>query len=289
MPHTAIVICYQRLLTKLFRSPRSDPLFQRTLVNVVRRCPHLFGTATQPTSSDDPNEWSGLPVIFDEVFTGLYRLGRFTPSSFLGVHPDISVHAKLLTGGLVPLCTTLASENIFKIFLSPDKTDALLHGHSYTAHPVGCQVALESVKEMQGMEERGAWDWAQARGWKGSDGQPAQHKVDVWSTWPRELVESLSRLTDGVIGTWALGSVLAIHLRDSAGSGYSSNAALGLRERLNAGRTGGESGPWNVHSRVLGNVLYVMASQVTSEESVKQLSELLMESITKGGAEDRRA
>nr|DAA33948.1 TPA_inf: bifunctional dethiobiotin synthetase/adenosylmethionine-8-amino-7-oxononanoate aminotransferase [Epichloe festucae E2368] len=260
-----------------------DPLFQRTLVNVVRRSPHLFGTATQPTSADDPNEWSGLPVIFDEVFTGLYRLGRFTPSSFLGVHPDISVHAKLLTGGLVPLCTTLASENIFKMFLSPDKTDALLHGHSYTAHPIGCQVALESVKEMQGMEERGAWDWAQARGWKGSEGQPPeQHKVDVWSTWPRELVESLSRLTDGVIGAWALGSVLAIHLKDSAGSGYSSNAALGLRERLNAGRTGGESGPWNVHSRVLGNVLYVMASQMTSEESVKQLSELLMESINKG-------
>ncbi|KAK2594360.1 hypothetical protein QQS21_007920 [Conoideocrella luteorostrata] len=256
-----------------------DPLFQRTLVNVVRKSSHLFGTSTQSAAqlTQDPNEWTGLPVVFDEVFTGLYRLGRFTPSSFLGVHPDISVHAKLLTGGLVPLCTTLASENIFKIFLSPDKTDALLHGHSYTAHPIGCQVALESVHEMQAMEDRGEWDWAKAQGWAGQQEQT----LDVWSTWPRGFVEDISRLTDRVIGVWALGSVLAIHLKDAAGSGYSSNAAVGLRESLNKGSLHGEGGPWNVHSRVLGNVLYVMASQVTSETSVKQLSELLMEGIRK--------
>ncbi|KAK9436578.1 bifunctional dethiobiotin synthetase/adenosylmethionine-8-amino-7-oxononanoate aminotransferase [Metarhizium brunneum] len=257
-----------------------DPLFQRTLVNTVRESSHLFGeSALSADEAQDPNEWTGLPVVFDEVFTGLYRLGRFTPSSFLGVHPDISVHAKLLTGGLVPLCTTLASENIFKIFLSPDKTDALLHGHSYTAHPIGCQVALESVKEMQDMENRGEWDWAKAQGWTQQHSSQSEAQIDVWSTWPREFVERLSRQTDKVAGVWALGSVLAIHLRDEAGAGYSSNAALGLRESLGLGRADGEGGPWNVHSRVLGNVLYVMASQVTSETSVRQLSELLMESL----------
>ncbi|KHN94343.1 Aminotransferase class-III [Metarhizium album ARSEF 1941] len=256
-----------------------DPLFQRTLVNTVRECPHLFGEPALSASGDqDPNEWAGLPVVFDEVFTGLYRLGRFTSSSFLGVHPDISVHAKLLTGGLVPLCTTLASESIFKIFLSPDKTDALLHGHSYTAHPIGCQVAWESVREMQGMDDRGEWDWAKKQGWTQSFGQ-SESQVHVWSTWPRQFVERLSHQTDKVSGVWALGSVLAIHLKDEAGAGYSSNAALGLREHLGLGRGDGESGPWNVHSRVLGNVLYVMASQVTSETSVRQLSELLMEGL----------
>ncbi|KAK8930101.1 Bifunctional dethiobiotin synthetase/7,8-diamino-pelargonic acid aminotransferase, mitochondrial [Metarhizium anisopliae] len=257
-----------------------DPLFQRTLVNTVRESSHLFGeSALSADEAQDPNEWTGLPVVFDEVFTGLYRLGRFTPSSFLGVHPDISVHAKLLTGGLVPLCTTLASENIFKIFLSPDKTDALLHGHSYTAHPIGCQVALESVKEMQDMENRGEWDWAKAQGWTQQHSGQSEAQIDVWSTWPRGFVERLSRQTGKVAGVWALGSVLAIHLRDEAGAGYSSNAALGLRESLSLGRADGEGGPWNVHSRVLGNVLYVMASQVTSETSVRQLSELLMESL----------
>ncbi|OAA49478.1 Aminotransferase class-III [Metarhizium rileyi] len=258
-----------------------DPLFQRTLVKTIRKSPHLFGESTlSATEAQDANEWTGLPIVFDEVFTGLYRLGRFTPSSLLGVHPDISVHAKLLTGGLVPLCATLASEHIFKVFLSTDKTDALLHGHSYTAHPIGCQVALESVREMQGMEERGDWDWAKTQGWAQASSRTGS-QIDVWSTWPREFVEQLSRRTDRVLGVWALGSVLAIHLRDQTGAGYSSNAALGLRDSLGLGKGDAEGGPWNIHSRVLGNVLYVMASQVTSETSVRQLSELLMESIAR--------
>ncbi|KAG5939079.1 hypothetical protein E4U53_007896 [Claviceps sorghi] len=263
-----------------------DPLFQRTLVNTVRKSPHLFGTPVQPASSEDPpnsnNDWSGLPVVFDEVFTGLYRLGRLTPSSFLGVHPDISVHAKLLTGGLLPLCATLASETIFNAFLSPDKTDALLHGHSYTAHPTGCQVALESLLQMQDMHRTGAWDWAKAQGWTHRPGAQTQtHGIHVWSAWPLALVDHLSRLTHNVSGVWALGSVLAIHLRDSSGTGYTSTAAAGLRESLAAGKPG-RGGPWNVHSRVLGNVLYVMTSQVTPPETVRQLSELLVESLTRG-------
>ncbi|KAG6007590.1 hypothetical protein E4U21_005788 [Claviceps maximensis] len=276
-----------------------DPLFQRTLVNTVRKSPHLFGTPTRTAAyhDDHPNShtnWSGLPIIFDEVFTGLYRLGRVTPSSFLGVHPDISVHAKLLTGGLLPLCATLASESVFNVFLSPDKTDALLHGHSYTAHPIGCQVALESLLQMQGMEKAGTWDWAKAQGWTPRQDQPRREEDEqvrkdrevevrrgqyVWSAWPRDFVEDLSRRTDKVDGVWALGSVLAIHLRDSAGGGYASTAAVSLRDTLAAGRTGGDGGPWNVHSRVLGNVLYVMTSQVTSRDTVTQLCELLVESL----------
>ncbi|KAG5980372.1 hypothetical protein E4U55_004099 [Claviceps digitariae] len=280
-----------------------DPLFQRTLVKTVRQSPRLFGTPTQTAASQDNNpsndtnnNWSGLPVIFDEVFTGLYRLGRLTPSSFLGVHPDISVHAKLLTGGLLPLCATLASESIFNVFLSPDKTDALLHGHSYTAHPIGCQVALESLLQMQELERDGAWDWAKAQGWTSQQQQEAEQQQaqgedkeeqkptgqHVWSTWPRPFVEHLSRLTDHVTGVWALGSVLAIHLKDLSGAGYASTAALTLRDTLAAGSPGGEAGPWNVHSRVLGNVLYIMTSQVTGQDTVRQLCDLLVESLGRG-------
>ena len=262
---------------KWFPVPRAlltgrDPLFQRTLVNTIRSSPHLFSKSATRGASDE-TDWSGLPIIFDEVFTGLYRLGRFSPASFLGVNPDISVHAKLLTGGLVPLCTTLASEHIFDVFRSNDKAEALLHGHSYTAHPIGCQVALESVKTMQGMEKRGEWDWAKQDGW-------VEDKT-VWSTWPQGFVKRLSEYTENVAGVWALGSVLAIHLKDAAGAGYSSNAALGLRQQLLDGREG-PGGPWNVHSRVLGNVLYVMASQTTSPESVANLAALLEDSIRKG-------
>ena len=107
------------------------------LVDVVRQSSHIFGSSSSSADTSDPHAWSGLPVVFDEVFTGLYRLGRFSPASFLQTNPDISCHAKLLTGGLVPLCTTLASDSIYNAFLSSEKRDALLHGHSYTAHAVG--------------------------------------------------------------------------------------------------------------------------------------------------------
>ncbi|PHH62816.1 hypothetical protein CDD81_6708 [Ophiocordyceps australis] len=234
-----------------------DPLFQRTLVKLVRRSAHLFGSCSH--GAVEACDWSGLPIIFDEVFTGLYRLGRFSSASFLGVDADISVHAKLLTGGLVPLCVTLASEAIFGAFGSPDKTDALLHGHSYTAHPVGCQVAVESVRELQAMDRRGAWDWAQTDGW-----------TRVWSVWPHSLVDRLSRKTSRVVGVWALGSVLAIHLSDGSGTGYGSNAALGLRKALAKQRDS-----FNIHSRVLGNVLYLMTGQTTSQSTVKLVADLV--------------
>ncbi|KAM0512913.1 hypothetical protein ACHAPE_008416 [Trichoderma viride] len=261
-----------------------DPLFQRALVNVVRKSPDLFrksGAAVEETSSD-PNAWTGLPIIFDEVFTGLYRLGRFTSSSFLNTYADISVHAKLLTGGLVPLCTTLASENIFQSFSSQDKTDALLHGHSYTAHPVGCQVALESLNDLQKMDHDGSWNWAKSQGWKSSETSltSGQSSANVWSTWPRDLVEDLSRQTDRVSGIWALGSVLAIHIKDASGStGYFSNAAQDLRDTLIAGDSEGANGSWNVHCRVLGNVLYLMAGQKTTEESIAQISSELRKGL----------
>ncbi|KAK8095398.1 Aminotransferase class-III [Apiospora kogelbergensis] len=247
-----------------------DPLFQRALVNVVRRSQHLFS----PESVQQPREkpdWTGLPVIFDEVFTGLYRLGRFTASSFLGLDADISVHAKLLTGGLVPLCATLASESIFRAFASNDKTDALLHGHSYTAHPVGCQVALESLQQMQTMESSGSWAEFQTGGSGAEDA--------CWSIWSPQVVEWLSR-RPSVAGVWALGSVMSIHLESPGGSGYTSTAAVALRDALRASNHGPAQNPWNVHSRVLGNVLYLMGSQKTGKDVVLHIERLLRQHLS---------
>lgn len=266
-----------------------DPLFQRALVDVVRENPHLFCAETSPAPQDQ-NSWSGLPIIFDEVFTGLYRLGRFSASSLLGTDPDISVHAKLLTGGLVPLCTTLASESVFKAFEGDEKSEALLHGHSYTAHAVGCQVAVESLKEMMSMDSRGSWDWAKADGWLAEPQHvPAAPVTDtnysravgtspttqpVWSMWSKDFVEHISRQDAKITGVWALGSVLAISMRAADGAGYESNAAAGLQAHLREG-----TGSWNAHTRVLGNVFYVMASLTTTRDSIEAMQKLLLEAL----------
>ncbi|KAL4995829.1 pyridoxal phosphate-dependent transferase [Aspergillus recurvatus] len=247
-----------------------DPLFQRCLADVVRGNPQLFnrGGSAEPHPQTDLS-WSGLPVIFDEVFTGLYRLGRKSSATFLGINPDIAVNAKLLTGGLVPLCTTLASNEIFNAFTSPEKRDALLHGHSYTAHAVGCQVALDSLRTMNSMDENGSWNDFK-NDWKRSQ---ANDSSRVWSVWSQGLVHDLSH-AESVDGVFAIGSVLSISLKDAEGAGYTSTAAKGLQTRLAAG------GPqFNVHSRVLGNVLYLMSSVTSKQETLRTIEGILREAL----------
>lgn len=199
-----------------------DPLFQHCLVQVVRQSSHIFGSSTPPP---DSHAWTGLPIIFDEVFTGMYRLGRFSSSSFLQIHPDISCHAKLLTGGLVPLCATLASDSIYDAFLGAEKRDALLHGHSYTAHAVGCHVANTSLKMMMDMDRDGSWqvykdDWTTPMK-STSSISSSENRLDVWSVWSKDFLQRISNRKD-VESVVALGSVLAIALHDRQRGEYPS-------------------------------------------------------------------
>jgi dethiobiotin synthetase/adenosylmethionine--8-amino-7-oxononanoate aminotransferase len=184
-------------------------------VDVVRSNPDLISSNSRTTTSQSTSSenWSGLPVIFDEVFTGIYRLGHFNTSALLGVWPDIIVNAKLLTGGLIPLCTTTASQAVFNAFLSDQKADALLHGHSYTAHAVGCNVAVNSLKTMERMNKEGSWTVFK------DDWRNGNAVTDlVWSMWSTNFVDQVSKLEtiDYVV---TMGSVLAIALKDPKGSG----------------------------------------------------------------------
>ncbi|KAK7454514.1 hypothetical protein VKT23_011268 [Stygiomarasmius scandens] len=241
-----------------------DPLFQRVLVDVVR------GLDSTPAKSG----WSGLPVIFDEVFVGLHRIGMESTTSLLGVFPDISVNAKILTGGLVPLAVTLASKSIFEAFLSDNKADALLHGHSYTAHAVGCEVANETlalIKKVTSSEE-----YVQAQQLWGA-GPGRENKV--WSLWDPQFVEKVSEMDGIVSGVMALGTVLAIQLRDSK-PGYTSHSAeavfkpLLLPEEDDWTMFSSPGGaPFGVHYRTLGNVAYFMTSLTTSSSTLRTLED----------------
>ncbi|ESZ95532.1 hypothetical protein SBOR_4085 [Sclerotinia borealis F-4128] len=263
-----------------------DPLFQRTLTDCVRETPGLFGLANKSSTDSplSPTQWTGLPVIHDEVFTGLYRLGHFSPSTLLGTNPDISVHAKLLTGGLLPLCTTVASESIYEAFLGDEKKDALLHGHSYTGHAIGCEVARVGLETMAKFdsEVEGNWegfknDWGVNTTTQSeiTESKKIHAKAQVWSIWSKSFVTSISHLksVDGVI---ALGSVLAITLKDEKGGGYTSRVTEVVRDKLGGGGdVEGESNEWNIHARILGNVVYLMGSQVMTAVQVKSIEERL--------------
>jgi adenosylmethionine-8-amino-7-oxononanoate aminotransferase len=86
-------------------------------------------------------------LIVDEVATGFGRTGTLFACEQEGVSPDLMALAKGLTGGVLPLAATLATQRVYRGFLFPyadQKT--FFHGHTYTGNPLACAVALESLK-----------------------------------------------------------------------------------------------------------------------------------------------
>jgi adenosylmethionine-8-amino-7-oxononanoate aminotransferase len=88
---------------------------------------------------------SNVLLIADEVLTGFGRTGPIFACGGAGVTPDIMCLSKGLTGGFLPLGATVAREEVFQAFSSPDRRRTLFHGHSYTANPIACAAAQASL------------------------------------------------------------------------------------------------------------------------------------------------
>lgn len=232
-----------------------DPLFQRLLT--------LEGRAR------------GLPVVFDEVASGLHRLGCASAAELLGVTPDIACYGKTLTGGYLPLALTLTTEAIFEAFHGPAKSDALLHGHSYTANPLACAAAVRALEayaamhEARDQQEQQQQEDEQQNGHQ--DKQPHALNSSNSSSSPHRCVHdeqqvaALSRIA-GVRRAVALGTVLAVELIEANGGGYGSTASAHIVQDLkHAG----------IYARPLGNVVYLLASQMASDRTTRTLIETL--------------
>jgi adenosylmethionine-8-amino-7-oxononanoate aminotransferase len=85
-------------------------------------------------------------LILDEVMTGFGRTGSFLALDACGVEPDLLCLSKGLTGGLLPLALTWATEEIYQLFWG-DYLDGrtFFHGHTHTANSVACAVACASL------------------------------------------------------------------------------------------------------------------------------------------------
>lgn len=88
----------------------------------------------------------GVLVIFDEVMTGFGRLGNHFAATETGLTPDFMCLSKGLTGGFLPMSLTVTREAIHDVFLDDTIDKAFLHGHSFTANPLGCAAALASLE-----------------------------------------------------------------------------------------------------------------------------------------------
>jgi len=88
---------------------------------------------------------AGVHLIADEVLTGFGRTGPLFACERADISPDLMCLAKGLTGGSMALGATVATEEIYDAFLSPDRRHTFFHGHSYTANPIACAAALAAV------------------------------------------------------------------------------------------------------------------------------------------------
>ncbi len=87
-------------------------------------------------------------LIFDEVITGLGRMGSLTGAEEFGVNPDIMCLAKQITNGAIPMGAVVVGAEIYDSFMTnggPNYMVEFPHGYTYSAHPVACAAGLAAL------------------------------------------------------------------------------------------------------------------------------------------------
>ena len=84
----------------------------------------------------------GILLIMDEVMSGFGRTGKWFGFENHGIVPDMVAMAKGLTCGYLPLGCLMVSDKI----ASKYDDNMLALGLTYSAHPVSCAAALETLK-----------------------------------------------------------------------------------------------------------------------------------------------
>jgi len=91
-----------------------------------------------------------LLLIVDEVITGFGRTGAWFACEHEGVVPDLLTFAKGVTSGYVPLGGVIVSDAIWdELRDSTSSPGVLMHGFTYSGHPVACAVALANIATIE--------------------------------------------------------------------------------------------------------------------------------------------
>ena len=101
----------------------------------------------------------GILLIFDEVISGLGRLGTPFVADYFGVKPDLFTTAKGITNACVPMGAVFASRTVHDAFMSgPVEAIELFHGYTYSGHPVACAAGMATldIYEDEGLLTRAA-------------------------------------------------------------------------------------------------------------------------------------
>src|SRR4029077_8843102 len=112
----------------------------------------------------------GLLLIADEVFTGLGRTGRPFAVEHSAIVPDLLCVGKALANGF-PLSACVGTPEVMRAW--PESDGEAIHTSTFLGNPLGCAMALASLKELQSK-------------------RLAQRAARIGDSWKHQLQQALS-------------------------------------------------------------------------------------------------
>ncbi len=179
-----------------------------------------------------------LPLVLDEIATGLGRSGALFACEHAGVVPDVICVGKTLTGGAMTLAATLTTAEIAAA-VGRSEPGALMHGPTFMANPLACAAALASL------------DLLERSDWRGRVGR-VEAGLRAGLAPAREL--------PGVADVRVLGAIGVIELERPVDVAAASAAAL-------------DAGAW---IRPFGRLVYAMPPYVCDEDEVATIAAALV-------------
>jgi len=171
------------------------------------------------------------------------------------------------------MAATVTTEEIFDSFYGPGKPQALLHGHSYTAYPIGCAVAAQALKVYTDETMNPNLSFSSSSFTSSSTTtSKSRRSIRLNEFWDETTLKRLSAL-DSVERIISVGCVFAMELKvpDGGPTGYASNIAKDVVLKLRK---------YGIQARPIGNVLYLMASPTTPRESCDRMLRAVVEELT---------
>jgi ornithine--oxo-acid transaminase len=97
-------------------------------------------------------EKNNVPLILDEIQTGLGRTGKMLAEEHDGIEADVTLIGKALSGGFYPISAILSNTEVLGVFMPGD------HGSTFGGNPLACAVARAALKVLidEGLIENAA-------------------------------------------------------------------------------------------------------------------------------------
>ncbi len=85
-------------------------------------------------------------LIFDEIYVGMGRTGRWLACEHWQITPDIAVIGKALSGAL-PLSAAVGTQQVMSAW--PPSTGEAIHTSTFIGNPIACAAALAQIDEIE--------------------------------------------------------------------------------------------------------------------------------------------